>query len=262
MAQKIPPAAVKTFSVLGRPIAKVTLDQALAAVQSLVEGPTKGNIVTFANVHMVVEAQKDAHLLRVMESAALNCPDGLPIASIGMYHFPKGVTQVSGPRFMPLFCEQNVDRGYRHFLLGGGPDVAEAAARNLQERYPGIQIVGTFCPPYDGMTPEQTKEMHHQINESEAQVIWVCLGCPKQEKWMYDHRDSLNAKVLLGIGQALDIIAGTKKRAPEVLTVVGLEWAYRLAREPQRLWRRYLTTNALFIYLTARNKILSLLRHS
>jgi N-acetylglucosaminyldiphosphoundecaprenol N-acetyl-beta-D-mannosaminyltransferase len=108
------------------------------------------------------------------------------------------------------------------------------------------------------MTQSETDEVCRIINESGAQIVWVCLGCPKQEKWMYENRDRLKARALLGVGQAFDILAGTKMRAPRIIRSARLEWAYRLAKEPGRLWRRYLTTNSIFVYLMMKEMIASI----
>ncbi len=111
--------------------------------------------------------------------------------------------------------------------------------------------MGAYSPPFRPLTPSEQAQVCQHINESGAQLIWVCLGCPKQEKWMFEIRDQLNANVLLGVGQAIDILAGAKERAPEFLRRAGLEWAYRFTREPRRLWKRYLVTNFQFLYRIA-----------
>jgi N-acetylglucosaminyldiphosphoundecaprenol N-acetyl-beta-D-mannosaminyltransferase len=165
------------------------------------------------------------------------------------------VAQVSGPDFMPLYCEQSRERGYRHFLYGAAPGVAEKAARKLQELYPGIQIAGVYTPPYRPLSAEEDDAVCRRINESGADLVWVCLGCPKQEKWIYAHRARLNAKVLLAVGQAIDILGGARARAPRFIRQAGLEWFYRLLREPRRLWKRYLTTNFLFLMWAARESL-------
>jgi N-acetylglucosaminyldiphosphoundecaprenol N-acetyl-beta-D-mannosaminyltransferase len=148
---------------------------------------------------------------------------------------------------MSLFCEETADLGYRHFLYGGGKGIAEKTAGELSHRYPGLQMVGQYTPPFRELTWQEDEDVCQLINDSGADIVWVCLGCPKQEKWILEHRDRLNAKVILAVGQAFDILAGVKPRAPKLFRRIGMEWLYRLAQEPGRLWKRYLFTNVLFV---------------
>ena len=229
------------------------MEQAIARINLWIEEDLPGRIVTFTNVHMVVEARQDPEVKEILTHAAMNCPDGTPLYWFGRHEFGKEVEQVSGPDLMPLFCAQSVSRGCKHYLYGGAPDVVELAARQLTQSCPGIQIVGMHTPPFRPLSPEEDEQLCREINDSGADVVWVCLGCPKQEKWMYSHRDRLNAKVLLGVGQAIDILAGTRDRAPEHLRRFGLEWLYRFSQEPGRLWKRYLSTNFLFLLWIAQD---------
>ena len=238
---------LETFQLLDVPVAKTTMSQAVERVNSWVDEGSIGHIVTFTNVHMVVEARQDPQFGALLAAASMNCPDGTPLFWIGRRRYGDQVEQVAGPDFMSIFCKQSVTRGDRHYLYGGAPGVIEAAVRKLLDLYPGIQIVGMHTPPFRPLTPEEDDAVCESINASGAHLVWVCLGCPKQEKWMFEHRHRLNTNVLLGVGQAIDILAGTRERAPAVIRHAGLEWLYRLLREPGRLWNRYLTTNFLFI---------------
>jgi len=239
---------MQTFQVLDTPIGLLTMPEAIHTVAGWLkeEGPCR--LVTFANVHMVVEARLRPEFGDILRQTDLNCPDGSPISWIGTALHGGQVSQVSGPDFMPLFCEQTVSLGCRHFLYGGGEDIAQETARELVRRYPGIQIAGYFTPPFRQLTRLEDKDVCRSINESGADVVWVCLGCPKQEAWIVEHRDLLNAKVVLAVGQAFDILAGAKPRAPKLFRRLGMEWAYRLIQEPGRLWKRYLYTNTLFVF--------------
>ncbi len=247
---------IETFAVLGIPLARITFTEAIQQVNDWVDTGPPGRLVTFANVHMVVEAQTDNRLKQLLLHADLNSPDGKPLSWIGKSSYGDRVSQVSGPDFMARFCEQSAQLGQRHYIYGGAPGIAEQAAKNLTTTYPGLRIVGTYSPPFRPLSSSEKAHVCRQINESGAQLVWVCLGCPKQEKWMFEYRNQLSAKVLLGVGQAIDILAGTKDRAPEFLRRAGLEWAYRLVREPRRLWKRYLVTNFLFLFWMGRNAIL------
>jgi N-acetylglucosaminyldiphosphoundecaprenol N-acetyl-beta-D-mannosaminyltransferase len=240
---------VRTFQVLDIPIGLLTMPEAVQKVGQWLrdEGSRRCRLVTFTNVHMVVEARLKPEFRDILCQTDLNCPDGSPLSWIGTALHGAQVSQVAGPDFMPLFCEQTASQGYRHFLYGGGEGVARKTARELVRRYPDIQIAGEYSPPFRQLSRQEDEQICRQINESGADIVWVCLGCPKQEKWILEHRDLLNAKVILAVGQAFDILAGVKPRAPKLLRRFGMEWAYRLIQEPGRLWKRYLFTNTLFM---------------
>ena len=140
---------------------------------------------------------------------------------------------------------------YRHFLFGGHSGVPRAVAARLRRSCPGIQIAGTYSPPFRNHTSAELSEMIARINDSGADVLWVALGCPKQELWMYENRDRLNVPVVVGVGQAFDLFAGRVRQAPRWSRDIGLEWAFRLVTDPRRLWRRYLFYNTQFLYCLA-----------
>ncbi len=238
---------VQTFQVLDTPIGLLTMPEAIRTVTQWLKDDGRCRLVTFANVHMVVEARLKPEFGDILRQTDLNCPDGSPLSWIGAALHGDQVSQVAGPDFMPLFCEQTANQGHRHFLYGGGEGVGERTARELMRRYPGIQIAGQYSPPFRQLTKQEDAQACRQINESGADIVWVCLGCPTQERWIVEHRDLLNAKVILAVGQAVDILAGVKPRAPKLFRRLGMEWAYRLIQEPDRLWKRYLVTNTLFV---------------
>jgi N-acetylglucosaminyldiphosphoundecaprenol N-acetyl-beta-D-mannosaminyltransferase len=248
-------SAMDTFSLLGVPIAVATTQDVVGYVNHWIAHPTRSRLVTFTNVHMVVEASLHAPFKRILNAMDLNCPDGFPIFWLTNQQFGERVQKVSGPDFMETFCQQSVALGHRHFLYGGAPGVAQQTANALEERYDGIQIAGIYSPPYRLLSGEENEEMARTIEESGAHVVWVCLGCPKQEKWIADMRDLLPGKVILAVGQAFDLLAGRTHRSPEILSRHGGEWIYRLIKEPRRLWKRYLVTNMLFVALLAREKL-------
>ena len=244
-----------TCPVLDVPIGVLTMNEAVDHVNRWVAQGKRTRLVTFTTVHMVVEAKVNPNFGKILDRVDLNCPDGAPIFWLVNRQFARQGTKIPGPDFMPFFCQQSVPLGHRHFFYGGGPGVAEATAAALSKRYPGIQIAGHYSPPFRSLSEPEIRSIADTINESDADVVWVCLGCPKQEQWMNDMKDLLDAKVMLAVGQAFDIVAGTTERAPRLLSKYGLEWAFRVYREPKRLWKRYLVTNALFLCLIAREKL-------
>jgi N-acetylglucosaminyldiphosphoundecaprenol N-acetyl-beta-D-mannosaminyltransferase len=237
---------VQTFQVLDTPIGLLTMPGAVQTVTRWLKDGGRCRLVTFANVHMVVEARLKPQFGAILHQTDLNCPDGIPLTWVGTALYGDNVEQVSGPDFMSSLCKKTVAQGYRHFFYGGHEGVANKAANELVRRFPGIRIAGVYSPPFRQLTEAEDQDICQQINESGADIVWVGLGCPKQEKWIVEHRDLLNAKVILAVGQAFDIVAGVRPRAPKLLRRLGMEWAYRLVQEPRRLWKRYLFTNALF----------------
>ncbi len=247
--------SLTSFPILGVPVGICTMSGAIKQVNSWIESTDRPRLITFTNIHMITEAQLRPGFLEVLQAMDVNCPDGAPIFWMAKQKFGRMVTKISGPDFMPLFCEQSVKLGHRHFLYGGAPGVAEKSAHALRARYPGIEIVGCYTPPFRKLESLELTEIAAMINATEADAVWVCLGCPKQELWMNEMRNRLNAKVILAVGQAFDILANRTSRAPHLLVSLGLEWAYRLFQEPRRLWKRYLVTNLLFACLVLRQKL-------
>ena len=245
----------ETCPILDVPIAVVTMQSAVERVNTWVETADRPHLVTFVNAHMAVEARLRPPFREKLRQMDLNCPDGAPIYWLTRRSHGARAEKVSGPEFMPLFCEQSVALGYRHFLYGGTEGVAEEACEALKALYPGIQIAGHYCPPFRPLDETEKADVVRAINGSGADVVWVCLGCPKQEQWMSEMRDHLQAKVMLAVGQAFDILAGRTRRAPALLRNHGGEWIYRLAIEPPRLWKRYLGTNLLFVLFVLRARL-------
>jgi len=246
---------IETSLILGVPIGLLTMDDAIKQVNQWVAEHSKSCLVAFANAHMVVEAQLHTSFYEVMQRMDLICADGAPIYWLVRKKRGGRVDKIAGPEFMPSFCRQSVALGHRHFIYGGAPGVAEEAIKQMEKLYPGIKVVGHHSPPFRKLTALEIREIASKINECGADLVWVCLGCPKQEEWMSEISPYLDGKVLLAVGQAVDIMAGRKKRAPAILTKLGVEWLYRFVQEPQRLWRRYLVTNLIFILLVLREKL-------
>jgi len=159
------------------------------------------------------------------------------------------VSRVYGPDLMLALCEESKEKGYRHFFYGGAEGVADELAASLTERYPGLQVAGTYSPPFRPLTEDEDQQVVDLINRSGADIVWVGLGTPKQDFWVADHVGRLEAPVLLAVGAAFDFHSGRKRQAPRWMQRAGLEWLFRLLTEPRRLWYRYLVLNPLFIAL-------------
>jgi N-acetylglucosaminyldiphosphoundecaprenol N-acetyl-beta-D-mannosaminyltransferase len=255
-------SGVTQFRLLGVPVAATNMEAAIREVKSWIERGDRGRTVTFSTVHMVVEGIKSPGYFEVLQKSDMNCPDGKPLVWYGRRKLgKKNVQQVCGPEFLPAFCEATAELNFRHFFYGGAEGVAAKAAAMLQQKLPGIQIAGVCSPPFRALTVDEKEEVIRTINASRPDVLWVCLGCPKQEAWIDEFKARLDVPVLLAVGLAIDILAGTRDRAPSVMRSLGLEWFYRLCQEPRRLWRRYLIYNSIFVYRLLAEKLQPVARH-
>jgi N-acetylglucosaminyldiphosphoundecaprenol N-acetyl-beta-D-mannosaminyltransferase len=246
-----PPARVE---VVGVPLAVIDYERTLGWMDAMVAERQRGYVCA-CNVHTVMASRDDPALRAALLSPdALNVPDGQPLVWAMNALGQSLIDRVYGPELMArAFARAAAVTGQRFYLYGGrDADALVALERSLERRFPGVNIVGTHAPPFRPLSPEERIAVIDHINESEADVVWVGIGVPKQEKWMAAMRADLEAPVLVGVGAAFDFHAGLVPQAPPVLQGAGLEWAYRLAQEPRRLWRRYLRYNPRFVAAFAR----------
>ncbi len=234
------------FDVLGVGISAVSLSDAVLEIERwLNEG--ERHYVCVTNVHTVMECQRDPRLMRIHNESGLTTPDGMPIVWCGRSAGAIGITRVYGPDLMLELCSRLADSEHSVFLYGTTAETLDRLKLRLLRDFPGLDIVGSFAPPFRSLTADEDAEVVAKINASGADLVWVGLGAPKQEYWMDEHQDRLTAKVLIGVGAAFDFHAGTVRQAPLWMQRHGLEWSYRLWCEPRRLWRRYLRTNSAFV---------------
>jgi N-acetylglucosaminyldiphosphoundecaprenol N-acetyl-beta-D-mannosaminyltransferase len=256
MPQLIEPHRTRTsVDVLGIPLGLTDYESTLDWIDATVESRDQA-YVCVCNVHAVMAAAEDEELRSALLGSDLNVPDGQPLVwAMNLLGHPLD-DRVYGPELMARSCARAARTGQRLYLYGGRNQGALVQlALNLRQRYPGIKIVGGYSPPHRPLTDEEREAVIDEINHSEADVVWVGIGVPKQEKWMADMRPGLTAPVLVGVGAAFDFHAGLVPQAPPVLQDSGLEWAYRLAQEPRRLWRRYLRYNPRFVHAFTRQLI-------
>ena len=233
-------------NVLGVGVSAINLDSAATAVLSALEHNAKG-FVCVTGVHGVSEAQTDPSFRDILNRAFLNTPDGMPMVWVGRAQGFADMRRVYGPDLMLKICELSPSRGISHFLYGGAPGVAEQLKANLEHRFPGLRVVGTFCPPFRPLSPQEQAELTRQVAAGRPDIFWVGLSTPKQEKFMAEYADKLDATLFFGVGAAFDFHAGRVRQAPGWMQRSGLEWLFRLGCEPRRLWKRYLKNNPLFI---------------
>jgi N-acetylglucosaminyldiphosphoundecaprenol N-acetyl-beta-D-mannosaminyltransferase len=248
---------ITKFNVLGVGISPVQIPDVIAQMESWIAECRGCRSIAVTGMHGVTEAQHDPAFKEMLNAAYLVVPDGMPLVWLArMRGFPLR-RRVYGPELMATFCEQTAAKGYRNFLYGGDVGVAEKLASVLCERFPGLVISGVCTPPFRALTEAEDNQIVATINESGADVLWVGLGAPRQEKWMHEHRDRLSVSVVVGVGAAFDLHTGRKRQAPQWMRENGLEWLFRLLQEPRRLWRRYLIYGLEF----ALKVILEQLRH-
>ena len=232
--------------VLGVQVSAIDMPAALSAFEGWIERRAN-TYVCVTGVHGVMESQSDPQLRDIHNRSGLTTPDGMPMVWCGRYAGAAGMTRVYGPDLMLEVCALAAQRGWRMYFYGAAPGVPEELADRLSAMYPGLVVVGTYSPPYRELTESEKSEIAVQIDAAEPDVVWVGLSTPKQERWMHDFRPRVDAPVLVGVGAAFDIHAGRLPQAPRWMQRSGLEWFYRLLREPKRLWRRYLSNNPRFV---------------
>ncbi len=240
--------------VLGVRVSAIDMPAALATLGRWVARGER-HYVCVTGVHGVMESLRDPALRGIHNAAGLVTPDGMPLVWLGRAAGMEHMRRVYGPDLLAAVCGRSVAAGWRHYLYGGADGVPELLAERLRARYPGLEVVGTYSPPFRPLTPEEDEAVVDRINAADPHFVWVGLSTPKQERWMAAHRAALRAPALLGVGAAFDFAAGLKRQAPRWMQRSGLEWAFRLATEPGRLGRRYLVNNPLFIWHVARQLI-------
>jgi N-acetylglucosaminyldiphosphoundecaprenol N-acetyl-beta-D-mannosaminyltransferase len=219
-----------------------------AAFERILQWRAKGERahVTITNPHSVLLCHRDKEMHRATSGAAMTLPDGVGIILAAHLLGYENCGRVTGPTLMLEVCDRGRRCGLRHFFCGGAEGVAEKLAANLSRKFTGLQVAGTYCPPFRELTEEEDNAIVERIDAAEADVLWVGLGAPKQELWMAGHLGRINVPVMIGVGAAFDFHSGNVRWAPAWIRKTGLEWAYRLAKEPRRMWRRNLD-NPLFL---------------
>ena len=243
-----PARAGVRVDVLGVRISTMTMDGVVATIAEWIKAGAR-EYVCVTGVHGVMESRRDPALRMIHNASGMTTADGMPMVWAGRRAGAWWMTRVYGPDLVLAVLERAAAEGWRSYFYGGAPGVAEELADRMSQRFPGLVVVGTVSPEYPPVPGADVEA----INEAAPDLVWVGLSTPTQERWMAAHREALHAPVLVGVGAAFDIHAGRLTQAPRWVQRSGLEWAYRLAREPRRLARRYLRNNPAFV--------LSIMRH-
>ena len=241
-APSTPPRA----NVLGVGVSAVNPKSAVERLIGAASQKEKG-YVCVTGVHGVIESQDDASLKDIQNNSLLTVPDGMPTVWVGRLTGHKTMRRVYGPDLMLDLCEATVQSGHTHFLYGGQEGVADDLKIELERRFPGLQVVGTYCPPFRPLNEEEEAALQAQVAACKPDFLWVGISTPKQERFMSGYINKLDTHVMLGVGAAFDMHLGRINDAPRWMKQTGLQWFHRLCQEPRRLWKRYLINNPRFI---------------
>jgi N-acetylglucosaminyldiphosphoundecaprenol N-acetyl-beta-D-mannosaminyltransferase len=235
------------MKILGVPVQATSYQAAIAQIMAWAE-KNESRYVCAANVHMVMEAHDSPEFMEVVNQADLVTPDGMPLVwAMRRLGVPKQ-ERVYGPDLAIQLIEAAAKNSMPIGFYGSSPEVLERLVNNIRKEYPSAKIAYSFSPPFRPTSSEEDAQIIQEINASGARILLVGLGCPKQEEWMAQHKDKIEA-VMVGVGAAFDFHAGAKPQAPAWMQKRGMEWLYRLTHEPRRLWKRYLYHNPRFIVL-------------
>jgi N-acetylglucosaminyldiphosphoundecaprenol N-acetyl-beta-D-mannosaminyltransferase len=240
----------KYAQVLGVHVSAVDMTEALRITNDLILRP-EPSYICVTGVHGVMEAQDAPQLMNALNCAAMTLPDGMPMTWVGHLQGQHQMDRVFGPDFMLQVCRLSVECGYRHFLYGGEPGVASDLKLALETKVPGVQIVGTFTPPFRPLTPDEEDELKAALAICKPHIMWIGISTPKQECFMAQHFSSLNVPLLVGVGAAFDYHTGRIRDCSPWIKRAGLQWLHRLSQDPRHLWRRYLKSNPRFLWKIA-----------
>lgn len=233
-------------NVLGVGISALNLQSALGEIAGAIRARRKGYICV-TGVHGVMEAQSNEDFRRILNNAFLCTPDGMPMVWVGRASGQSQMSRVYGPDLMLDICAWSESNPCRHFFFGGAPGVAEVLCEKLRARFPKMEIVGTYTPPFRALNAREEDELLEKVRAARPDIFWVGLSTPKQEKFMAEYLPKLDTTLMVGVGAAFDFLSGRVRQAPRWMQRSGLEWFYRLCSEPRRLAGRYFKNNPIFV---------------
>lgn len=243
---------MKVCNILGVNINVTSMKETVLYIKENLE-TLKGNYICISNVHTTVMSYEDENYRKIQNSGAMALPDGAPLSIVSKIRGFKDAERVTGPDLMEEIFNISELKGYRHYFYGSTEETLLELREKLLNKYPKINIVDMYSPPFRQLTKQEDDELIKKINNLSPDFIWVGLGAPKQELWMYNHKKKVNG-FMIGVGAGFDYHAEKIKRAPKIMQKLSLEWLYRLIQDPKRLWKRYFKTNFKFIRLIVLNK--------
>lgn len=243
--RKVDKAEIPICNIMGVNIAAINMKWLLDYLEKNLSN-LKGDYICVSNVHTTVTSYEEPSYCAIQNGGIMAIPDGGPLSSLGRKRGFVTMERTTGPSLMGELFKISAKRVYRHYFYGSTDETLEKLKNRLQEYYPEIQIAGMYSPPFRALSIEEDNEVIEKINETNPDFVWIGLGAPKQEKWMFNHQGSING-LMIGVGAGFDYYAGNIKRAPQWMQRCNLEWLYRLMQDPKRLFKRYFCTNIKFI---------------
>lgn len=244
------------INIAGTQIDKYSFDEVVGRIVDQAFSKDSPEYVVTPNAQHILTLQKDTHFREIYGKAFLVVPDGVSLLWAAKFLQTPLEGRVNGTDLFERLCAIAAEKGLKIFLLGGRPGAADKAAEILQARYPDLKIVGTHCPPYGfESNSAELALINAKIQAATPHILFVGLGAPKQENWIYANYQQLNVPISIGIGVSFELVAGMVQRAPVLMQKSGLEWLFRLIVEPKRLWQRYVVGNPLFIWLVLKQKL-------
>jgi len=245
------PVDLPSIHVLGIRVNMVQMGEALGLIEHWIKERDRCHYIVASQMHGVMEARRHPDFKTVLNSADLFVPDGVSLTWVAHRRGFRSQKRICGFDLMWEFLGLAEEKGYRIFFYGDTDDTLQLLTRRLSEDFPRIKIAGVHSPPFRPLTPEEDAQETRMINESGADIVWVGLGLPKQERWMFEHRDKLSVPVIVGVGAAFKFLSGRAHRAPPWMLDHGLEWLWRFFHEPRRMWRRVLIDGPHFVFCVA-----------
>lgn len=239
----------EAINVSGVKINMVQMPEIISSIEAWIAAKSFGNYIVVSNAYDLVMNSQDEKIKQSVNSSNLTIPDGFSLVMLGRLHGYSLKKRTYGPDLMFEFLKLAETKGYSNFFYGSTPETLTLLVNNLKRRLPNLNIAGTLSPPFRELSAEEKKEQIEIINQAKPDVVWVGLGTPKQQLWMYEHKSKLSVPVMVGTGAAFDFLAGSKPQAPKWMRDNGFEWLFRLFTEPRRLWKRYLVGNLTFLLL-------------
>ncbi|XOB41515.1 MAG: WecB/TagA/CpsF family glycosyltransferase [Candidatus Nealsonbacteria bacterium] len=241
---------IPSIQILGSRVHMVQIPEVVELIAHWIEKESqKYHWIVVTGMHGVMEAYRDVKFKAILNSADLFVPDGISLIWIARYRGFPLKKRVSGADLMWEYFKLANKKGYRNFFYGDTKETLQELAKKLLIDFPELKIVGLYSPPFRALTPEEDAEIVRKINEKKPDILWVALGLPEQERWIFEHRDKLEIPVVIGVGAAFKFLSGKVKRAPAWLGDLGLEWLWRFFHEPRKLWRRVFLDIPAFIFL-------------
>jgi N-acetylglucosaminyldiphosphoundecaprenol N-acetyl-beta-D-mannosaminyltransferase len=236
------------LTILGANINLVQIQDVADCVSAWIVKKEYSNYIVIANANDIVASKKDVRVMESMNNSSLTVPDGISLVLYARISGKYLRKRVYGPDLMLELLKSSESMGYSHFFYGATQETLNQLTGNLRRKFPGLKVVGMYAPPFSALNRQENERIAAFINNASPDFLWIGLGCPKQQLWMYENRDKIHVPVMIGVGAAFDFLAGTKPQAPQWLRDNGFEWLFRLIIEPKRMWRRYLIDYPLFVY--------------